>query len=85
MTKISPTALQALHSLFLYFLKYRISMGLHSHLSCKVFPLCNFTLSFSVIIVSLTNITGSDGGFIVSVFDTSLSSGRKCQKASCLG
>lgn len=82
---ISPTALQALHSLFLYFLKRRISMGLHSHLSCKVFALCNFTLSFSVIIVSLTNISGSDGGFIVSVFDTSLSSGRKCQKASCLG
>lgn len=82
---ISPTLLQALHSLFLYFVKRRISMGLHSHLSCKVFSLYNFALSFSVIIVSLTNISASDEGFTVSVFDTSMSSGRKCQKDSCLG
>lgn len=55
---ISPTELQALQSLFLYFLKRRLSMGLHSHLSCKVFSICNFTLLFSVIIVCLTNISG---------------------------
>ncbi|MEQ2182369.1 hypothetical protein GOODEAATRI_021657 [Goodea atripinnis] len=48
---ISPTVLQALHSPFLCFLKRKISMGLHSHLSCRVLSLCNLTLSFAVIVV----------------------------------
>lgn len=80
---ISPTALQALHSLFLYFLKRGISMGLHSHLSCGVFSLCNFTLSFAVIIVPLTNISG----LAASLFDTSLPQPprEEMPKASCLG
>lgn len=40
------SALQALYSLSLSFLKRRISVELHSDLSCKVFSLCNLKQIF---------------------------------------
>lgn len=47
------SALQALYSLSLSFLKRRISVELHSDLSCKVFSLCNLKQIFSPFFISL--------------------------------